>query len=313
MLKAPCEAAPLRVSRRVRRTWILSLVGLLLAGCTPPPGTAARPQVSPQPSPSRAARTVAVRHRPAPPQRADHIDLSSRTDSSGATVEALLRVDQRRERVVWHPGTVVPGGTGWPTPDRLVGAELRQVLATFNGGFTNVASRGATWAGGRQHGALRVGAASFVIDSSGRADVRAWTTGPSATRGLLVVRQNLDLLVADGRAASTVGQDDSPVWGRGLHHRHATWRTAVGIDRDGRLLVVEARNATTRQLATWEVAAGARRAMELDINPQFSCLLVYRHTAAGPVPHAVLTGQQGSVLRYLSPSRRDFFSVLPRG
>ena len=225
---------------------------------------------------------------------------------------ALLRVDQRRQRLVWHPGTVVPGGTGWATPDQLRGAELQQVLATFNGGFTNVASRGGTRAGARQHGVLRLGAASFVIDSTGTADVRAWTAGLSSDRGLMMVRQNLDLLVLDGRAAATVGQDDSPVWGRVLHHRHATWRTAVGVDREGRLLVVAARNATTRQLASYEVSAGAVRAMELDINPQFSCLLVYQHTAAGNRPQAVLSGQQGSVGRYLHPSERDFFSVLPR-
>jgi hypothetical protein len=60
------------------------------------------------------------------------------------------------------------------------------------------------------------------------------------------------------------------------------------------------------------VQAGAVRAMEMDINPQFVCLLTYTHVGGRVTPHRVLPRQQGSLLRYLGPSRRDFFSVGPR-
>jgi len=232
-------------------------------------------------------------------------------DVTGTPTTATLRIDQRLLQIAWHPGSHVPGGGGWPLQDQLAGVELQTVVATFNGGFTDAASRGGMRAGSRTEGTLRTGAASFVIDRTGRADIVQWGRDrvPADT---VVVRQNLDLLIDGGRAAATVGQDDTVVWGRGLHHRHATWRTAAGITRSGDLVIVLASDATTRQLAQDELHAGAVRAMELDINPQFSCLLTYTHTGSITTAHNVLPQQQGSPMRYLRPSRRDFFSIRPR-
>lgn len=226
-------------------------------------------------------------------------------------VGAVLRVDQHVDRVSWHAGTVVPGGPGWPGGSLLAGPELAHVVATFNGGFTAAASRGGIRAGGRQLGALRTGAASLVVDGTGRVDVVRWGRDPVAS-SVLVVRQNLDLLVDRGQPAATVGQDDTAVWGRTLHRRAATWRTAVGVTGSGQLVVVLMARATTRQLARTVVAAGAVRAMELDINPQFSCVLTYTHRGGVTVGHDVLPSQQGSPARYLTSSRRDFFSILTR-
>jgi hypothetical protein len=222
-----------------------------------------------------------------------------------------MRIDQRLQQIGWHPGSDVPGGGGWPFPDHLTGTELTTVVATFNGGFTNPSSRGGVRAGSRSEGTLRTGAASFIIGRTGRADIVQWGRDrvPADT---VVVRQNLDLLIDHGRPAATVGQDDTRVWGLGLHHRHATWRTAAGITRQGDLVIVVAPRATTRQLAQYELSAGAVTAMELDINPQFSCLMTYTHSGRVTSAHNVLPQQQGTPTRYLRPSRRDFFSIRPR-
>jgi hypothetical protein len=290
----------------VRRPVLVAVVAVTLTACTAHAPAPLPVAASPAPTAPRARLVVA---RPAAGSAAA-AGTSVVVTGTGPGQVAVLRVDQTREQVRWHPGTVVPGADAWPSPPELSAAERATVVATFNGGFTNRASRGGTRAGRVTRGVLRVGAASLVIDATGHADVVRYD--PVRDAASAVVRQNLDLLLSDGRPATTVGQDDTPVWGRTLHRRHATWRSAVGIARDGSLLVVLAAHATTRQLAADVQRAGAVRAMELDINPQFTCLLTYSHAGGQVVPHAVLARQQGSASRYLVPSRRDFFSVLPR-
>lgn len=230
--------------------------------------------------------------------------------NDGTSHVAVMIIDQRHTRLVWHPGKLVPGGLGWPTPDQLGGIERRNVLATFNGGFMNLASRGGIRAGGASHGALRTGAAALVLNASGRADVVAYD--PLRDHAAAVIRENLDLLVDGGRVVARADEDDTSRWGKTLHHRHATWRTGVGILANGRLVVVLGDALTTRALGDALVLRGATRGMELDINPQFTALLTYEHTTGTAVPRAVLPSEQGSARRYLRPSNRDFFSVLPR-
>lgn len=269
-------------------------------------------------APHRAlAPTSTVRAAPAQPatvaatEPQSGFSLTYQHGPSGIPSSAVLRLDQRRFRVAWHPGTRVPGGTGWPMLPELTGTERATVYATFNGGFTGPASRGGVLAGRHREGVLRRGAASFVIDTQGRVSILAWPGGDPPA-GTAVVRQNLDLLIVEGQPAETVGQDDSSVWGKGLHHRHATWRTAAGITRSGDLVVVIATRATTRELAQLTVEAGAVTAMELDINPQFSCLITYSHSGRVVSPRNVLPQQQGYAGRHLQRSLRDFFSVSPR-
>jgi hypothetical protein len=57
--------------------------------------------------------------------------------------------------------------------------------------------------------------------------------------------------------------------------------------------------------------AGAVRAMELDINPEWYTLITYRHHG-GPVPTEVAPNYQQPPTRYLVPDDRDFFAVYRR-
>ena len=56
-------------------------------------------------------------------------------------------------------------------------------------------------------------------------------------------------------------------------------------------------------------AAGAVRAMEFDINPEWHTLITYTHGAHGLVPTMVGPNPMQSSDRYLVPDDRDFFAV----
>jgi hypothetical protein len=97
-------------------------------------------------------------------------------------------------------------------------------------------------------------------------------------------------------------------WGATLGGVPAVWRTGIGIDRAGRLLYVAAPNLTAAGLASILVRAGAVRAIELDINPEWPTFDVYAHDH-GLQPRMFVPNPQQSPGRYLTPDRRDFFAV----
>jgi hypothetical protein len=58
--------------------------------------------------------------------------------------------------------------------------------------------------------------------------------------------------------------------------------------------------------------AGAIRAMELDINPEWHTLITYNHRNRQLVPTMVEPQPMQSARRYLTPDDRDFFAVYRR-
>ena len=89
------------------------------------------------------------------------------------------------------------------------------------------------------------------------------------------------------------------------------WRTGVGIDRRGNVIYAAANYQTVTTLARILQRAGAVRAMELDINPEWPTLISYRHLH-GLLPSKVVPNYQQPATRYLVPDDRDFFAVYER-
>lgn len=239
--------------------------------------------------------------------------------------EAFVRPDARHTSyltgIAWmdptllrfelHPGTQVPGGTGWSQPPLIRPAARAGLVATFNSGFTMQDSRGGFWESGRQVGRLRPGAAALVINSAGRMDVVRWGSAPPGA-DLIAVRQNLDLLVDGGRLAAGIDSNSSARWGATLGNRAFVWRSALGVTADGALVYVAGAALSTRTLGQLEVAAGAVRAMELDINPEWTSFMSYPQGSTTAPPKELTSDEQSSPSRYLHTSTRDFLAVYAR-
>ena len=89
------------------------------------------------------------------------------------------------------------------------------------------------------------------------------------------------------------------------------WRTGAGIDRHGNLIYAAADFQTVTTLAQILQRAGAVRAMQLDINPEWPTLITYAHHG-GLDPVKVVPNYQQPATRYLVPDDRDFFAVYRR-
>jgi len=216
----------------------------------------------------------------------------------------LTRLDAQSTTLVLHPGYQDPGGTGWPTHSVVLAGERPILLAAFNGGFKLAVGAGGMAVGSRQAGVLQPGLASVVTYSDGGSQIGRWHQDvPSPARRVASVRQNLQLLVDAGQPASSVDSRDA--WGATLGGGLVVARSALGIDTAHDLIWAGSDAASPRALAGALVAAGAVRAMELDINPFWVCSFAFPTGQQIPL----MPGQQRTVGTYLTPWQRDFFTV----
>jgi hypothetical protein len=102
---------------------------------------------------------------------------------------------------------------------------------------------------------------------------------------------------------------NSPQWGYTLGGVTRVWRTGVGIDARGNLIYAAADGQTVITIAQILQHAGAVRAMEFDINPEWHTLITYTHATNGLTPTMVGPNPNQAATRYLVPDDRDFFAV----
>ena len=156
---------------------------------------------------------------------------------------------------------------------------------------------------------LKDGLATLIGYRDGRVDIKTWSGGPNAGPAVAFARQSLPLIVQNGRLNPAL--NDSSQWGYTLGNAVRVWRTGVGIDRRGNLIYAAADNQTVITLARILQRAGAVRAMQLDINPEWPTLITYSHHH-GLDPTKVVPNVQQPATRYLVPDDRDFFAVYRR-
>jgi hypothetical protein len=295
--------------------------GRAAAAATPAPARAAAPAARPAATrparPARPARRRIVVGAPEPQTRSFRAlaRVAGRpavwiARRDGAT---LLLFDQRRTRLVLHPGTLDPGPGPYGHGPAIAGSERRRVLAAFNGGFRLNTSSGGFLEHGQVARPLVDGFGSVVIYRDGRADVGAWHRGvPAAGRRPAAVRQNLQLLVAERRPAASAASCVQLCWGASLGGQTDVARSGLGVTARGRLVWAAGGRLSPSGLARALIAGGAVRAVELDINPQWVAGYAYRHDGAAPVPEPVVPGQFGVTGGFLTPYSRDFFAVFAR-
>ncbi len=268
--------------------------------------TAALPPVAPLVSPALPGEGVwktlsTVDGKPALQQAFLRPDVTHTGYTAG-----VAWMDPALLRFVLHPGTQEPGHGPWTVPPSLGPGDRTGLLAAFNGGFRLDAARGGFYEQGRTVGTLRDGAASLVIDNQGRAQVGQWGRDVRMSPDVAAVRQNLDLLVDQGQVAAGLDGNDGGRWGATLGNKLYVWRSGVGQTASGALVYVAGDRLSASSLAELLRRAGAVRAMELDINPEWTSFISY------PDTRNLLPDMQRAATRYDTTSSRDFIAVLSR-
>ncbi|HUJ05380.1 MAG TPA: phosphodiester glycosidase family protein [Streptosporangiaceae bacterium] len=228
---------------------------------------------------------------------------------------AIVSMDPRLLKFSLRPGTEDPGYGQWGVPMDIPSGHRLGVVATFNSGFRINASGGGFYLNGHYDGRLVKGEASEVYYKNGDMTIGTWGRGAlHMGPDVQGVRQNLKLIVINGRVPATVDQNVEASWGATLGGKYYVWRSGIGVTRDGRIIYVYGPALDVRTLAELLQRAGCVSAMELDINPDWMSFMYYlaRSHPADPTPVNLLGGQIQPPDRYYYVSNRDFTAVFSR-
>jgi hypothetical protein len=225
-------------------------------------------------------------------------------------VAYLAWFDHTRTALAWYPGRYEPPSADARGPMMVPYDQRWRLLATFNGGFTHIDGNNGSAVNGVTEEPLQDGLATLIGYRDGSVDVRTWTGGPTAPSSIVYARQSLPLIVDNGKLNPEL--DNSTKWGFTLGNAVRVWRTGVGIDRRGNVIYAAANDQTVMSLARILLRAGAVRAMQFDINPEWPTMNIYAHRSGSLVPIKVVPNDMQPVTRYLVPDDRDFFAVYRR-
>lgn len=225
-------------------------------------------------------------------------------------VAGVAWIDSSRTRFDYVPGLAEPPPPlAHRGPAEVPESKRGRVLATFNGGFPLETSNAGLIYRGEVVETMVDGVATIVEYRDGRVDVVRWHQGAGAPANVWFAKQNLPPIVDGGRLNPHLS--DGPEWGETVNNAVRVWRSGVGIDSHGNLLYAAADYQTVESLAKILQRAGAVRALELDINEDWTSFISYRRPGAGE-PSNLLPEMFRPPERYLTPDERDFFAVYLR-
>ncbi len=224
-------------------------------------------------------------------------------------VAGLAWIDTSRTRLALVPGRQEPSVSLPRGSMDVPQAGRAGLLATFNSGFKLHDSHGGFVLNGHTYAVMQNGAGTLVGYADGRVDVIDWRLGWQAPSSVAFARQNLPLIVDEGRANQNLANGSE--WGATVGNAILVWRSGIGVDRHGNLIYAAGNDQTVASLARTLIHAGAVRAMELDINSYWVSFITYR-SASALDPVNLLPDMSRSASRYLEPDDRDFFALYSR-
>jgi len=225
-------------------------------------------------------------------------------------VAGVAWIDATRTHLEYVPGLAEPPeplehrGSGEVPP-----AMRARLAATFNGGFPLETSNAGLIYRGKVVETMVNGIATVVEYRDGRINVIRWHQGPGAPANVWFAKQNLPPIIYEGELNPNLS--DGPEWGETVNNATRVWRSGLGIDSRGNLLYAAANYQTVESLAKVLKRAGAVRALELDINEDWTSFITYRHPGAIE-PSNLLPEMLRPPERYLTPDERDFFAIYVR-
>ncbi len=205
-----------------------------------------------------------------------------------------------------YPGLEEPPDGGDRGPMQIPSGQYNRLLAVFNSGFTHKDGGGGFSVNGHTFEPLQSGKATLVQNMNGSVNIVAWRGSANPPSYIVLARQNLSLLVDNGKVSPDVS--NRLLWGATLGGAAQVWRSAIGIDAHGNLMYVAGPEMSIDMLAAALVHMGAERAMELDINTYWPTFNFFTQPGASGATMLVPNPDQ-SISRYINQDSRDFFVV----
>jgi hypothetical protein len=224
----------------------------------------------------------------------------------------MLQFDLRAARLHIVAGINEPGGSVGLSGSGLIPApavEGARLLSVFNGGFKYADGAYGLMTGGITYVRPVWGAATIAVTKAGNVIMGAWGLDrrlAGTNRSLVAWRQNAGLLIDHGHISANT--QVGAAWGLSILNSTYTWRSGIGVTRQGSLLYAAGNSLSATTLAGSLAAAGAVTAMQLDINPFWVRSFTYGRDSGGRlVATALSPSMPGNGMEYLYGDVRDFF------
>lgn len=231
-------------------------------------------------------------------------------------VAGLAWMDPKLLSFTLFAGGAEPGGKPWANMAPIDSHQAASLVAAFNSGFRMVDSRGGYYSNGRTGVPLVKGQASFVIYSNGTANIVAWGGKQDLTSNVVSVRQNLSLIINNGKITSGVYSPNYQQWGATVGNSVLVWRSGVGITSDGAIVYAAGPGLSVASLAALLQRAGAVRAMEMDINSAWVDYFYFNPPNGGLAAPSngkrLVYNMERPPQRYFEGTARDFIAVFAR-
>ena len=225
-------------------------------------------------------------------------------------VAGVAWIDTGRTHLTYVPGLAEPPELENRGPAEVPPSKRDRIAATFNGGFPLETSNAGLVYHRQVLAPMVNGIATLVEYSDGRVDIRPWESGEHINPKIVFAKQNLPPIIDEGKLNPNLS--DGPEWGATVNNAIRVWRSGLGVDKRGNLIYAAANYQTVESLAKILQRAGAVRAMELDINEDWTSFITYRYPGAKE-PSNLLPEMFRPSTRYLEPDERDFFAVYVKG
>lgn len=206
----------------------------------------------------------------------------------------------------WEPGENFKRGTGF-IPKQIV--ESNMLTAAFNGGFKRTDGQYGMMVGLDTYVPLQQGLATMIVYQDAKPQIVKYIGQNLGDKNKIVgIRQNGPLLVENGVNVSATPAWNTQTWGLTTTNSMYTWRSGIGITKNGNLLYAVGPSLIPQTLAEALKAAGAVNAMQLDINPVWVRYVLFTAKGNGIYTYASLDNQMvNGGYEYLHGYQKDFF------
>lgn len=206
-------------------------------------------------------------------------------------------------------GTKQPGGPiGNPGPGMIPSEILNSgnLVAAFDGGFQYRDGEYGMVVGDKTYVPLKPDVGTLVGYKNGTIKIVNYT-GQDLGPDIAFIRQNCPILVENGQVFA-LNEKNKKLWGRTFNADIFTWRSGIGITKNGNLIYAVGNNLGPESLATALKMAGAENAIQLDINPFWVRFNIFEPKQGGGYTTTTLTkdlknGSNG----FLDGYQKDFF------
>ncbi|AGP36827.1 hypothetical protein [Sorangium cellulosum] len=211
-----------------------------------------------------------------------------------------------------EPAATTEEGKTYERPAKIPEAHHERLLAAFNGGFMTEHGQwgmrldGVTLVRPRENGC------TLALHGDGRMQIAPWARMAEGEGGMRWWRQTPSCMVDEGELHPALRVPEVRNWGATLDGNTVIRRSAVGLDRDGKVLFVAISNHTTAPaIALGLRHVGATAVAQLDVNWSYPKFLLYEPGEGGALmPVALASGFEFSEDEYIRKrSLRDFFYV----